>query len=80
MRCVTDLEQLSGPRDEKIVQRFARRVEPTFGFVAYGVLYLFLSSFGGVAGGLLGGLLCWGLHLGKGTAQDVIVLVLSLAA
>jgi hypothetical protein len=79
MRAVTDLEQLSGPRDEKIVQRFARRVEPTFGFVAYGVLYLFLSSFGALAGGLVGGLVCWGLHLGKGIAQDVTVYVLTFA-
>jgi hypothetical protein len=80
MRRVTELEQLSGTRDARLVQKLARRVEPTFGFVIYGVLYFFLSAFGGVAAGLVGGLLCAGLGFGKGsTAQDVIVLVFSLA-
>ncbi|HEY6036474.1 MAG TPA: hypothetical protein VIV58_19485 [Kofleriaceae bacterium] len=78
---MTDLDRVVGPRDAAVVQLLSRRVEPTFGFVVYGVVYLFLSSFAGVAGGLVAALLSAGLGFGKGsTLQDVIVLVCSLAA
>lgn len=78
---MTDLERFQGARDEALVKKFSRRVEPTYGFIIYGVVYFFLSSFVGVAGGLLGGLICRGLGLtNESTANTVIVLILSLGA
>lgn len=70
---------MKGPRDAGVVQLLARRVEPAIGFVVYGVVYLFLSSFAGVAGGLVAGLATAGFAKGT-TLQDVIVVVVSLAA
>jgi hypothetical protein len=76
---VTDLDRVRGTRDAAVVKLLSRRVEPTFGFVIYGVIYLFLSSFAAVAGGLLGALVCAGLGMTKDTTPfDVIVFVLSI--
>ena len=39
---MTDLEAITEnptPRPERLAQRFARRIEPTWGFVLYGILY-----------------------------------------
>jgi len=80
MPLVTDLERVQGTRDAAVVKLLSRRVEPTYGFVIYGVFYLFFSSFAAVAGGLLGSLLCAGLGLAKDTTPfDAIVFVLTLA-
>ena len=63
------------------MKKFSRRVEPTYGFVIYGVVWFFLSSFAGVAGGLVGGLICKGLGLtNESTANGAIVFVLAIAA
>ena len=73
MTGVTDLDRIRGPRDAAVVRLLSRRVEPAFGFIVYGVVYLFLSSFAGLASALVGGLLSAGLGFGKGsTVQDVI--------
>lgn len=78
---MTDLERFQGARDDALVKTFSRRVEPTYGFVIYGVVWFFLSSFAGVAGGLLGGLICKGLGLtNESTANGVIVFALAIVA
>src|SRR3569623_783477 len=71
MTGVTDLDRIRGPRDAAVVQLLSRRVEPAFGFFVYGGVYLFLSSFAGLAGGLVGGLLTAGLGFKGTTFQDV---------
>ena len=76
---MTDLERVQGPRDAAVVKLLSHRVEPTYGFVIYGVIYFFLSSFGAVAGGLIGGFLGAAVA-GKGsTMQDALVAVLTIA-
>lgn len=56
---VTDLERLTHTaRDSATIDAFARQIEPTLGFVVYGVVWLFLSSlpatFALIGGALLG--------------------------
>lgn len=46
---MTDLERFQAGRDDELVRRFARRIEPTFGFVAYGILWLYVGLIAGVA-------------------------------
>jgi hypothetical protein len=77
---VTDLERIRGTRDAAVVKRLSHRVEPTYGFILYGILYFFLSSLGATAGGLLGALLANLIGLGKQSiAFSLIMLGFSLA-
>jgi hypothetical protein len=72
---VTDLERFQGPRDGGLVERFVRQIEPTYGFVLYGVLYFFVSSAGGLAGMFLALLIQSVLGLSPDSATVTILAI-----
>jgi hypothetical protein len=75
---VTDLELVHADRD-RAADIMARRIEPTFGFVAYGVLWLFIGSIPATALAIAAALGAVALF-GKGsTAVDVISTIAGLA-
>jgi hypothetical protein len=41
---VTDLERFQAGRDDALIRKFSHRIEPTWGFIAYGVLWLCVSG------------------------------------
>ncbi|HEY1552382.1 MAG TPA: hypothetical protein VGG28_31360 [Kofleriaceae bacterium] len=40
---MTDLEAVQAGRDDALANRFARRIEPTMGFIVYGILWAWVS-------------------------------------
>lgn len=54
---LTELEQVRAqtvPRDERLCRLLARRLSPTWGFVTYGLLYLFFLPAWGALAGIVG--------------------------
>ncbi len=81
---MTELERVRAqavPRDEKLCRLLARRLSPTWGFVAYGILYLFFLPAWGALAGLVGSALLLEKFVeSPAPSWLVVVILLSSAA
>ncbi len=77
---MSDLTELRAGRSDATVQQLAKRIEPTIGFVVYGIVVLFVSSFPAVVGGVLGAM---GMHFigfaKEAAATQIVAFALSIA-
>ena len=77
---MTELEQLRAGRDDVLVERLARRAEPTIGFVIFGFVWLLVGSFAGLAGGFVAAVVMHALGAAaNSSATTTVALVATLA-
>ncbi len=76
---MTELDLVRGERSDETVELMTRRIEPTIGFVVYGVVCFFVSSFPALFGGVIAALVMHAVGFAKeDMATQVVALVMSI--
>ncbi len=76
---MTELDLVRDQRSDETVELLAKRIEPTIGFVVYGVVFLFVSTFPALFGGVIGALAMHAIGFAKeAVITQVVALVLSI--
>lgn len=76
---MTELDLVRDQRSDETVELLAKRIEPTIGFVVYGVVFFFVSSFPALFGGVIGALVMHAIGFAQeAVATQVVALVMSI--
>lgn len=76
---MTELDLVRDTRSEETIELLAKRIEPTIGFVVYGVVFFFVSSFPALFGGVIGALVMHAIGFAKeAVTTQVVAFVMSI--